>query len=254
MKKTNILLENINRQRKLMGLNESAEINEFVDVNDTSNNVDEVSDEDSEDSVIEDMDTLNELKWFKDKINKLRNRFNRSNVATPSNNKSGAMPVDAMDRKIANDISGDLSNAEDEYPDNNEYPENEPSFNVGDIANNLDAAEDEYPENDAPGFNVGDISNNLDAAESEYPPVTPSMKAQPSSNIGQKAVALKKQRPGSDQPIKTSEPILGMGTHPTADTETTAPIATPKPGGISAASASNPGANYNLNYNVKPKV
>jgi len=86
----------------------------------------------TESEVIKTGSVLNE-NWFKDKINKLRNRFSKSQ-GTPYGGgsemggvdagdssdehgevKMGALPLDAMDNKIVNKVNQNLSNAEDEY-------------------------------------------------------------------------------------------------------------------------------------------
>jgi len=129
----------------------------------------------TESEVIKTGSVLNE-NWFKDKINKLRNRFSKSQ-GTPYGGgsemggvdagdtsdehgevKMGALPIDAMDHKIVGDISNNLSNAEDEY---------EPDLNA--------------------------MDKHLSDMEAEYEPEIPKIKALPKKpSMGGKAIAKPK--------------------------------------------------------------
>ena len=238
------LNENINKQRKLMGLNE-------IDV-ESRINEDKVAGP-IEEEVINTNTVLSEVNWFRHKMGQLGSYFNRNknkpDTDNPdiegmrgfSPNTDGAVPLDHLDHKITQDIGQNLAGAEDEYPDE-ELP-------GGEERSTIQAPPQGVEE---PKFDLAAMDQNLKDAESEYPEPTPKMSAKPNAG-GAKAIAQRKGKPGTQQPIKTAEPILGMDQHPTSPVQPNAPEPTPQmptQPSVSAKSVSS-GQTYGLNYNVK---
>ena len=236
------LNENINKQRKLMGLKEID-----VETRLTEAKTSEVIEEE----VVYTNGIITELNWFRRKINQIKNR-NKPDTDNPdiegirgfSPNTDGAVPLDHLDHRITQDIDQNLAGAEDEYPDE-ELPGGEERSTIQAPPQGV-----EQPE-----FDLGAMDQNLKSAEDEYPEKVPNMSATQGPNIS-KNIAPRKDKIGKQQqPIKTAEPILGMDQHPTAPVVQNAPEPTPQPAptrpmGNTGKSVSS-GQRYGLNYNVK---